>query len=145
MKEIKCSYIIRHIFTFINDSAKLKLVIYNKQIQNIIGINKINYSIFSGKYRIIKEKGYGIEYNIFNDEIIFEGKYLNGKRNGKGKEYNDKGKLIFEGEYLDGKKNGIGTEYHSNGNIKFIGEYKEGKKWNGKVYTIIHKIHWLKK
>ena len=135
MKEIKCSYIIRHIFTFINDSAKLKLVIYNKQIQNIIGINKINYSIFSGKYRIIKEKGDGIEYNIFNDEIIFEGKYLNGKRNGKGKEYNDKGKLLFEGEYLDGKKNGIGTEYHSNGNIKFIGEYKEGKKWNGKVYN----------
>ena len=135
MKEIKCNYIICNIFSFISDSTKLKFVIYNKQLQNILDINIINYSIFSGKYRIINEKGDGIEYNIFNDEIIFEGEYLNGKRNGKGKEYNDKGKLIFEGEYLNGKRNGIGTEYHTNGNKKFIGEYKEGKKWNGKAYN----------
>ena len=135
MKEIKCNYIICNIFSFISDSTKLKFVIYNKQLQNIIDINIINYSIFSGKYRIINEKGDGVEYNIFNDEIIFKGKYLNGKRNGKGKEYNNEGELIFEGEYLNGKRNGIGTEYHTNGNKKFIGEYKEGKKWNGKAYN----------
>ena len=135
MKAIKSSYIINNIYSFISDSTKLKLVIYNKQLQNKIGINIINYSIFSGKYRIINEKGDGVEYNIFNDEIIFEGKYLNGKRNGKGKEYNDQGSLIFEGEFLNGKRNGIGTEYYTNGKKKFIGEYKEGKKWNGKVYN----------
>ena len=135
MEKINCSYIISYIFSFLNDRTKLDLIKSNKQLQKIIDISIINDSIFSGKYRIIDEKGDGIEYNIFNEEIIFEGKYLKGKRNGKGKEYNDKGKLIFEGEYLKGKKNGIGIEYHNNGKIKFNGEYKEGKKWNGKAYN----------
>ena len=111
MEKINCSYIINYIFSFINDRTKLKLIKSNKQLQKIIDISIINYSIFSGKYRIIEEKGDGIEYNIFNDEII------------------------FEGEYLNGKKNGIGIEYHNNGKIKFNGEYKEGKKWNGKAYN----------
>ena len=111
MEKINCSYIISYIFSFLNDRTKLDLIKSNKQLQKIIDISIINYSIFSGKYRIIDEKGDGIEYNIFNDEIIFEGKYLKGK------------------------KNGIGIEYHNNGKIKFNGEYKEGKKWNGKVYN----------
>ena len=135
MKEIKSKYIISYIFSYISDSTKLKFALYNKQLQNAIGINIINYSIFSGRYRIINEKGDGDEYDIFNDEIIFQGKYLNGKRNGKGKEYKVSGELVFEGEYLNGKRNGLGIEYHKNGKMKFNGEYKDGKKWNGKVYN----------
>ena len=134
MKNINSSYVVKSIFSFLNDKVQLKLILYNKQFQKNFDINITHYKIFSGKYKIIDKNGKGKEYNIFNDEIIFEGEYKNGKKNGKGKEYDDKDNLIFEGEYLNGKRNGIGIEYHNNGNMKFHGEFKEGKYWNGKVY-----------
>ena len=140
MKNINSSYIKKHIFSILNDKIQLKLILYNKKLQNNFDINIINYKIFSGKYKIIDKNGKGKEYNIFNDEIIFEGEYKNGKKNGKGKEYDDKGNLIFEGEYLKGKRNGIGIEYHKNGKMKFHGEYKEGKYWNGKVYNYLETL-----
>ena len=135
MKNINSSYIAKYIFSILNDKIQLKLILYNKQLQNNFDINITNYKIFSGKYKIIDKNGKGKEFNIFNDEIIFEGEYKNKKKNGKGKEYDDEGNLIFEGEYLNGKRHGIGKEYHKNGNMKFHGEYKEGKFWNGKVYN----------
>ena len=140
MKNINSSYITKHIFSILNDKIQLKLILYNKKLQNNFDININNYKIFSGKYKIIDKNGKGKEYNIFNDEIIFEGEYINGKKNGKGKEYDDKGNLIFEGEYLKGKRNGKGIEYHKNGKMKFHGEYKEGKYWNGKVYNYLETL-----
>ena len=134
MKNINSSYIAKYIFSILNDKIQLKLILYNKQLQNNFDINITNYKIFSGKYKIIDKNGKGKEFNIFNDEIIFEGEYKNKKKNGKGKEYDDKGNLIFEGEYLNGKRNGIGKEYNNNGSLVFEGEYLNDKRWNGKGY-----------
>ena len=37
-------------FQYLNEDKKLKLIQYNKNIQNKLGINIINYRIFSGRY-----------------------------------------------------------------------------------------------
>jgi len=156
LKKIKSSYFIRIIFYFLDEKTKLKLLKYNKCLQNNINLNLINYKIFSGRYIVYEKSGNIKEYSSYDDVLLFEGEYLDGKRNGKGKEYyfngnlifdgeylNGKkigkakeydkynGKLIFEGEYLDGKRNGKGKEYYRR-RLIFEGEYLNGKKWNGK-------------
>ena len=80
LKNVKSSYFIRIIFSFMDEKQKFKLIKYNKSLQKKMNINLINYKIFSGKY------------------ILYE-------QNGKGKEYNNDGKLSFEGEYFNELKN----------------------------------------
>ena len=53
---IKSSYIIKGIFLFLNEEQKLNLIIYNKKIQKILGVDIKNYKKKSGKYRIIEKK-----------------------------------------------------------------------------------------
>ena len=126
IKNVKTSYFLRIIFSFIDEKQKLELIKYNKSLQKNINIILINYIFFSGKYIIYETKGEGKEYDKYGD-LLFEGEYLNGKRNGKGREYDENfdGKLIFEGEYLNGKRNGKGKEY-DDGDLIFEGEYLNG-------------------
>ena len=92
---IKASFFIKELFSFINERKKLKIVKYNKSLQNCIDINLINYQFFSCKYIIYEKDGKGKEYIGNTDILIFEGDYLNGERNGKGKEFTPDGKLQF--------------------------------------------------
>ena len=131
LKNIKASYFIQKIFTFIDEAQKLKLIRHNKNLQMNLNISLINYKFFNFVYVIHEPNGIAKEYLGFEDMLMFEGEYLNGKRNGKGKEYDWNGKLIFEGEYLNGKRNGNGKEYDNKGNLIFEGEYLNGKR-NGK-------------
>ena len=134
IRNIKSAYIIRYLFSFINIKQKLNLIIYNKQLRKIIGVDIEDYKETSGKYKIAEKNGKGREYILNTNILIFEGEYLNGKRNGEGKEYSD-GKLEFEGEYLNGKRNGKGKEYYFDGKLKFDGEYLNGKRnRKGKEY-----------
>ena len=134
LEYIKSSFILKKIFTYIDNRVKFKSVKYNKKIQKKLGLNIIDFRRISGKY-IEENKGYIIEYNGYNNRTLFEGYYSNGKKNGKGKEYNEENKLIFEGEYLNGKKyNGHGKEYDEDtGNLIFEFNYLNGK-ITGKEY-----------
>ena len=124
LRDIKSSYMIKTIFTFINKKRKLHIIIYNKKLQKLLLIDIEDYKKISRKYKIGEKNGKGKEYIIDTDYLIYEGEYLYGRRNGKGKEYYQNGKLKFEGEYLNGKKwNGNG--YNINGLIQF--EIKDGK------------------
>ena len=124
LEDIKSIYIKRNIFFYLKEKQKLKILIYNKQLQNICGINIDDYKEASGKYIIFEKNGIGKEYILNTDDMVFEGEYLKGKRNGKGKEYYDNVKVKFEGEYLNGKIwNGKG--YDINGDI--IYEINDGK------------------
>ena len=135
LENIKSIYFIQKIFSYLDTHTKLRLIKYNKTLQNEMGINITDYEKNSKIYIIYKENNIVEEYDSANAEIIFEGEYLNGKRNGKGKEYNyHKNEVIFEGEYLNGKRNGKGKEYDNYKNLIFEGEYVNGKKWNGKGY-----------
>ena len=96
-ENIKSQYFMKLLFDHLEERNKLKLIKYNKRLQNTFEKNLIKYKIFSGKYIIYETNNKGREYDSYKDELIFEGEYLNGERNGKGKEYYDEGKLKFEG------------------------------------------------
>ena len=148
-KEAKLDYVFKIIFFFITERKKLDLIAYNKNLQNLLDINLINYKIMSRKYKIGKKNGIGKEYN-YKNQLIYEGEYKNGKRNGKGKEYEyeyeyDKNsdcsdyyefkyseKTTFEGEFLNGKRNGEAKVYNDDGNLIFEGEYFNGNVLFGK-------------
>ena len=115
LENIKACSFIKKIFSLIIERKKLKIIKYNKNLQNIIDINLINYKFFSGRYIIYEKDGKGKEYNGNSDILLFEGEYLNGERNGKGKQFYFEGYLMFEGEYLKGKRNGKGKEYYYDG------------------------------
>ena len=132
LSNVKSSYFFKIIFSHLNDGRKLRIINYNKYIQNLLDISIINYKLFSGKYIVYETDKIGKEYDIYNNNLLFKGEYLNGKRNGNGKEYDKKGNIIFEVEYLNGKRNGNGKE--TSGPYIFEGEYLNGKKWNGKGY-----------
>ena len=156
LEQINSAYMLKIILNYMDKRQILKLIKYNKLLQNKIEVNLIDYHFFShkiitfdttnkniecfhkneyqfeGKYlRRRKGKEYDIQYN----ELLFEGEYLNGKRNGKGKEYCSEDKVMFEGEYINGKKSGKGKYLYEDFlkiiRVIFEGEYLEGKKWNG--------------
>ena len=132
---VKSQYILKIMFSFINEKRKLNMIIYNKELQKKLDVDIVEYKKLSGKYKIGEKNGKGKEYKLITKELIFEGEYLNGKRNGKGKEYYYEGNLKYEGEYLNGERNGKGKEYYYDGKLKFEGEYLNGKRWNGKGYN----------
>jgi len=137
-RNIRCLYILKRIFSFLNGKQILNIMKYSKELQNKFQIDIEDYRKKSGKYRIGGKNGKGKEYLIGTNSLVFEGEYLNGKRSGKGKEYYENGKLLFEGEYLNGKKwNGNG--YNINGNKEFEikngnGNIKEYDIYDGKIF-----------
>ena len=102
MEKVKSSYIIKLIFTYIDEEQKLKLIKSTKSLQNSNNISIINYKLFSGKYIVYETNTNGKEYDIYNNNLLFEGEYLKGKRNGKGKGYDSDGNIIYE--IVDGKR-----------------------------------------
>ena len=132
LENIKSLYFVQKLFSNVEEIIKLKIVKYNKNLQNKNGINIKNYKIFKGKYITYEKKGKGKEYNNYG-VLLFDGEFLNGERSGKGKEYNCFGNLAFEGEFLHGKRwNGKGKEYNIFGKVEFEGEYLIGVKLNEK-------------
>ena len=53
--DIKSKYIIKGIFLLLNEKQKLNLIIYNKQLQKILGVDIKDYKKISGKYIIGKK------------------------------------------------------------------------------------------
>ena len=78
LKNIKSLYFIKFIFAHVDEKQKLKIVKYNKSLQNNIDISIINYKLFTGKYIIYESNRIGKEYNGYDDRLNFEGEYLNG-------------------------------------------------------------------
>ena len=50
LKKIKSEYTIKILFFHLDEKIKLKLIKYDKNLQNAININLNNYKFFSGKY-----------------------------------------------------------------------------------------------
>ena len=124
------------LFSYLDEKRKLKIIKYNKNLQQMNEISLFNYIILSGRYIEYESKTKGKEYN-WGNVLIYEGEFLNGERNGKGKEYNNDGDLIFEGEYSNGKRwNGKGIikkDFYFGYNFTLLDfEYKNGN-LDGKV------------
>ena len=103
---IKSPYIIKNIFSLLDENLKLNMIIYNKKLQNLLEVNIENYKKKSGRFIEGERNGEGKEYELKTNILLFEGEYLNWKRNGKGNEYYKNGKLLYEGEYLNGERYG---------------------------------------
>ena len=98
--------LIKSIFKKVNEKQKLKIIKDNKNLQNMIDVNILNYKLYSKKTIKFTGKiseGKGKEYNK-KGVLLFEGEYKCRKREGKGKEFSENGKVIFEGEYICGKR-----------------------------------------
>ena len=68
---IKSIYFIKNLFSYVCEYRKLKIINYNKILQNSLNLNIIDYRILSGKYIIYETKEKGKEYNNYNDKLIF--------------------------------------------------------------------------
>ena len=64
IKNVKSSFIIKEIFSFLCLKKKLNMIIYNKKLQKIFLVDIENYKKISGKYKIIEKNGKGREYII---------------------------------------------------------------------------------
>ena len=149
LKNIKSTYFIKIIFSYIDDDRLLKFIKYNKSLQHLLKISLYHYKLYSDRYIIFNTKREGKEYDL-SGNLLYEGEFLDGKRNGYGKEYYSD-QIVFEGEYLDGNKlkgkgygkdkynkgkiiyeinneNGKGKEYDIEGNLIFEGKYLNGKR-----------------
>ena len=139
LDNIKSTFIMKKVFNNISIRRQLKLIKYNKILQNKNNIFFYNYKIYSKRYIKYQTNKKGGEY-YYDGKLKYEGEFINGERNGKGKEYYYNDELKFEGEYLNGKRNGKGKEYSFNGKLEFEGEYFQGKKWSGKGYDLNNNI-----
>ena len=77
LRNIKSSYFIKKIFSYLNESSKLKLIKYNKKLQANLGIKLLNYKIYGGKYIIYENNTKGKEYDGRDDTLLFEGEFIN--------------------------------------------------------------------
>ena len=111
LDNVKSLYILKIFFSFVDEKRKLKLVKYNKNLQQKIDISISNFIHLQLKYIIYKSMGKGEEYDYGHD-LKFEGEHVNGERIGKGNEYYNDGKLEFIGEYLNDKRNGEDKDYN---------------------------------
>ena len=107
IQNIKSSYVIQKVFSFLSVKQILNLIKYNKEFQKLFLIDIEYYKDFYWKKigicRIIEKNGHGKEYILNTNILKFEGEYVKAERSGKGKEYFLYGNLKFEGEYLNGK------------------------------------------
>ena len=55
VENIKSIYIIKVLFSYLDDGSKLKLIRYNKNLQNEMDINLMNYKQFARRYIIYEE------------------------------------------------------------------------------------------
>ena len=137
---IKSSYILKAVFSFINEKSTLKIVIYNKKIQVSLDIDIINYKKLSGKYIVFDEKGEGKEYDSYTGQLIFKGKYCIKEKKKIGLEFKDN-KIVFRGEIRNGKKwEGEGKEYDNCGREIYEGGFLNGERHGKGIITIYNEF-----
>ena len=154
IKALKSNFVLKKIFSCLDEFIKLSISNYNKYLQKKLNITIEDFIKANGIFKEVSENGIGKEYILYTNIVIFEGEYKNMKKNGKGKEFFENGRIKFEGEYFNGNRlsgkgydndgnlnlildnEGKGKEYFKNGKIKFEGEYLNGKRWNGIGYNI---------
>ena len=136
ISKVKSFYIVKEIFSYLDEKTKLDIIKYSKKLQDKFEIDIEDYIEKSGRYKTGERNGQGKEYLLNTNLLIFEGEYLNNKRHGLGEEYDYNGNLIYKGGYLNGKRHGNGEEYDPyDGALIIKGEYKNGKLWNGKGFN----------
>ena len=93
IKNVKSIYVLKNIFSCINQFQKLLIIQYNKEVQNRLNIDIENFKKMSGIHKEGERNGKGKEYILNTSILIFEGQYKDGKKSGKSKEYYEFGRI----------------------------------------------------
>ena len=70
--KIKSIDVLQQIFSYLTEKQKLKLLLYNKKLQNKLEITKKNYKNISKRYKIGERNGKGKEINYKGEEKKME-------------------------------------------------------------------------
>ena len=74
LENLKSSFFIRKLFSYLLDEKVLNIAKYNKSLQNELNINFMNYKMFSGKYLVYEENGKGVRataVNLLGDDNLY--------------------------------------------------------------------------
>ena len=107
---IKSFYILKKVFSLLNEKRQLKIIKYNKIHQFKLKKSLIYYKFVSSNYIIYETNITGKIYDTFTDRLLYRGGIFKCKKNRYGLEYDKNEKIKFIREFLDGKKNGQGKE-----------------------------------
>ena len=80
LKLVRSRYILKKIFSFLDEKKKLIVIKYNKLYIKTFGITIEQYKKLSGGIKIDGINGYGKEYELETLNLIFKGFYLNEKK-----------------------------------------------------------------
>ena len=105
LNNINSSYIIKCLFSYINQNKYLNIIKYCQILQKKLNISIENYKKICKIYLSGNENGLGQEYSNLEKVLIFEGQFLHWRRNGKGKEYYNLGvwRKIFKWKKRGGR------------------------------------------
>ena len=70
--KVKSDYIIKKLFSYLNEKSKLNIIKYNKNLQNKIRIKLINYKLFKGIYIEYESKTKVKEYYGDTGNTIYD-------------------------------------------------------------------------
>ena len=74
LNNIKSTYFLKEMISYIPENIKLNLFRYNKAMQNILNINIINYKLFPGLIEVAEHRKmikYGTEVSTYDDLKLF--------------------------------------------------------------------------
>ena len=74
LRKIKSLFILKKIFSNINNKRKYNTIVYNKKLHKKLGLDLIDFRRFSGKYKVEIDGKIKI-CNSYNDRLIYYGYY----------------------------------------------------------------------
>ena len=77
--QIKSYIILKKIFTYVDNKVKFNTIAYNKKLQRKLGLNLIDFRIFSSRYKEEKD-GKIKEYNSYNHQTVYLKGYIQMER-----------------------------------------------------------------
>ncbi len=104
INNIKSIYLLKKVFSLVDEKIKLLLLNHNKKIQKKLKIDIERFKKLSQRYRIILENGICREFLINTNYLLFEGEFKDGKKHGRGYGYYYNKDLSLDEEYLNWQK-----------------------------------------
>jgi len=128
LEKINSKYILKHIFQFLNKKYFLKIINYNKSLQERCSIDTLEYKKYAIVYVLKDKDGNYILKSPKNNFIFYKGGYSKKAKNGFGEEYKYIDIKLTEFQKQDKK-------YFKDLNINISEEIKKSKNYENFTFT----------
>ena len=125
---INSKYILKEIFSYLREKLFLKIIAYNKRLQERCSIDIMNYKKNASIYIKKDEEGNSLIKSAKNNLTLYNGGYSNKQKNGLGIDYNYKDIKLTEFVKMDKK-------YFKDLNINISEEVKKSKNFENFTFT----------